>query len=41
MIKKTDETGASQPWILAVERSSLRTRIAATISASLCVLMKS
>jgi hypothetical protein len=32
---------ASQPWILAGERSSLLTRIAMTESGSLCVRMKS
>jgi hypothetical protein len=32
---------ASQAWILAGERSSLLTRIAATVNASLCERMKS
>jgi len=31
---------APQPWILAVEQSSLLTRIATTANASLCVRMK-
>jgi len=39
--RKRAEAIPLQPWILASEQSSLPTRIAATESASLCVLMKS